>query len=297
MQVITPTTVTAAMYTSGPAEADYAAYVAGTTYAAGDYVIRTSTHRIYQSLQASNIGHTPESSPTWWNDIAPTNKWAMLDNVVGTATTLTSPLAVVLAPGLVNALALLELVGESVTVSMTSASAGGATVYSTAVNLDDSGILDYYDYFFYPFIQRSVVVLTDLPPYADGVITVTLTGAGTVAIGVLVVGLTTDLGGAQYGASIGFNDYSVKSTDQYGRTSLIEGAYSRRSQIPLSVAKPTFNRMDRKLTDLRATHCVWVGTDDPEVSPFVIFGWVKQFQTVITYSNMFYCNLEIEGLT
>ncbi len=41
-----------------------AAYNAGTTYAVGDYVSKIGYNWI--SLQAGNIGHTPETSPTWW---------------------------------------------------------------------------------------------------------------------------------------------------------------------------------------------------------------------------------------
>ena len=41
-----------------------AAYSGGTTYAVGAYV--TSAGYNWISLQAGNIGHTPETSPTWW---------------------------------------------------------------------------------------------------------------------------------------------------------------------------------------------------------------------------------------
>jgi hypothetical protein len=40
------------------------AYAGGTTYALDQYV--TSGGITYRSLQASNVGHTPASSPTWW---------------------------------------------------------------------------------------------------------------------------------------------------------------------------------------------------------------------------------------
>ena len=46
-----------------------ATYNTGTTYTLGTYVSVIGTLGeilIYQSLQASNIGHTPNSSPTWW---------------------------------------------------------------------------------------------------------------------------------------------------------------------------------------------------------------------------------------
>lgn len=40
------------------------AYVGGTTYALGDFIL--SGGITYKSLQAANTGHTPATSPTWW---------------------------------------------------------------------------------------------------------------------------------------------------------------------------------------------------------------------------------------
>lgn len=44
------------------------AYAAGTTYAQGDEA--TDAGVLYISLQSSNTGHTPASSPTWWQPVA-----------------------------------------------------------------------------------------------------------------------------------------------------------------------------------------------------------------------------------
>lgn len=295
MIVIAPTTITDALLTSSTApETDHAAYAAGTTYALGDRVIRTSTHRIYESLSAGNIGNTPETSPTKWLDVAPTNRWAMFDSVVGTVTTLASPLTVVLAPGAINAIALLELVGTSVTVSMTS---GGPTVYSRTISLEGSAPGDYYEYFFDPFVQRTSVVLTDLPPYANGIVTVSLTGSGSVGMGLLSVGLQTYLGGAQYGATAGITDYSLKTTDAFGNTTLTRRSYAKRTSVKLWLDKVTVNRVYRKLAELRATPCVWVGTEDADLDPLTVFGFFKDFQLEIAYHTLALCTLEIEGMT
>ena len=296
MKVIAPTPITDALLVSSTApETDHAAWAGGATYALGARVIRAGTHRIYESLQAGNIGHTPESSPTWWLDVAPTNRWAMFDTVVGTATELASPLTVVIAPGAVNAIALLELVGASVTISMTSA-AGGGTVYSRTVSLDASEVGDYYEYFFAPFVQRTSVVLTDLPPYADGIVTVSLTGS-TVSLGVLSVGLFTDLGGTQYGATAGITDYSLKTTDAFGNTPLTQRSYAKRTTCKLWLDKGDVNRVHRKLADLRATPCVWVGVEDDALDPLTVFGFYKDFQLEVAYPRAALCSLEIEGMT
>ncbi len=55
--------------------------------------------------------------------------------------------------------------------------------------------------------------------------------------------------------------------------------------------------MYRKLADLRATPCVWVGSDKPELDPLVVFGFYKDFQVEVAYHTVSFCTLEIEGLT
>lgn len=299
MKVITITPITDAMLVSSTApETDYAAYAAGTTYAVGDRVIRTTgVHRIFESLAASNVGNTPETSPLKWQDIGPTNRWACFDAVIGTTTTVASPLVIVIAPGMVNALALLEMVGTSVTVAMTSASEGGATVYSQTISLDASPVLDYYDFFFAPFAQRTSVVLTDLPPYSDGVITITLTG-GTVSLGVLATGRYTELGDAQYGATAGINSFSVKTVDGFGNTTVSKRPNSTRQSFKLWLTKGQFNSVYRKLKELDSVLCVWVGTDDPDYAEGLIaYGFFKTFQLEVSYPKRSLCSLETEGVT
>lgn len=70
MNVIPPLAITDATLTSSTAiETAPAAYAAGTTYASGATVSVAGTKNsfdCYTSLQASNFGNTPASSPTWW---------------------------------------------------------------------------------------------------------------------------------------------------------------------------------------------------------------------------------------
>ena len=203
-----------------------------------------------------------------------------------------------LAPGAINSVALLELTGASAVVSMTSVS-GGGTVYNQTVNLDASEVSDYYAYFFSPFLQKTAVVLTDLPPYADGILTVSITGSGTVSMGVLVVGLQTLLGASQYGAAAGITDYSIKTTDAFGNTTLTQRSYAKRTSTKLWLAKGAINRVHRKLSDLRATPCVWVGVEDDSgtYEPLTVYGFFKDFSVEVAYPEAALCSLEIEGMT
>jgi pimeloyl-ACP methyl ester carboxylesterase len=111
MRLIRPTTLTDAMLTSSTApETDYPAWSSATAYAVGARVILTATHRRYEALAAStNV--SPSTDPTKWLDLGPTNRWAMFDARVGTATSRAASLQVGLAPGAIDALALIEALG------------------------------------------------------------------------------------------------------------------------------------------------------------------------------------------
>lgn len=62
-------------------------YSASTTYSAGQMVVSTS---VYQSLQNSNTGNTPSSSPAWWTNLGsvyPADTYGEIDKVTAVDTT------------------------------------------------------------------------------------------------------------------------------------------------------------------------------------------------------------------
>lgn len=291
MKLIRPTTITDSILTSSSvAETDAAAWSSGTTYALDATVIKS--HRIWRSLQASNTNHDPATSPTWWLDTGPTNRWGMFDSVIGTASTATDTFTVTLTPGRCDALALLEVTAESVTVTMT---AGAETVFSRTIDLiDNSVVTDWYSYFFEPVIRANYLVITDLPVYGEGVITLTLNGTGAVSCGLCVVGMQSDLGNVLRSPSVGINDYSRKATDDFGNTILVQRAWSKRLSTRLILDSAEVDRVVRVLAGLRATPVVWIGSE--YFDAMVVYGFYKDFDVDIAYPTLSYCSLTIEGM-
>lgn len=296
MKVVKPTTLTAAMLVSTDAAETYSAWNAATAYALDDIVLRTTTERLYQRLVAGTTATAPESDTVNWLDIGPSNKWAMFDGEISTATTKSISLTVVLKPGYVNSLALFGLVGSNLAVTVRDALAGNI-VYTLSQDLDGTIIADWYQYFFEPVVQLAEVVLTDLPPYGDAHITVALTGTGTVECGICLVGTFYTLGDTQYGASVGIIDYSRKVTDEFGVTTFVRRAYSKRMSAKLMLDNVQMNKVQRVLADLRATPCAWIGADDVTYAPLVVYGFYKDFSIEVAYPTASYCSLEVEGLT
>lgn len=298
-RVIKPISITdAALLSSTAAENDYAAWNAVTAYTAGQRVIRVATHRIYERLISGTTATAPENDLTNWLDIGPTNRWAMLDDVVGTQTALVTPLTVVLQPGRLSGVALMELEGRTASVSMKH-TPGGTTVYSATIELDDTVVESFYDWFFEPYVQRTDVVFTGLPDqFYDGELTVQITSTpgSTVKCGVCKVGEAIELGYTLSGATVGITDYSKKEADAWGRYSIAQRAWSKRATLQVMVEKRAFARVFRALAALRATPCVWIATDEADYSPMLIYGFFKDFSIDISYPTFELCSIDIEGL-
>lgn len=295
MKVISPIVIADANLSSSTvAETTPAAWNSATDYAVGAQV--NVSHVIYESVQTPNVNHAPASSPLYWAAAGPSNRWAMFDNEISTATVDTTAITVVLLPGNINALALFGLIGSQV-VATVKQTAGGAVAWTQTMPLDGSIITDWYQYFFEPFRQRTEAVFTGLPPYSAGEITVAITGSGTVACAHLAIGTAYDLGEAILPASSGIIDYSRKEVSPTGAVSLQKRKFSRRMSLQTLVDNSTISKLQSVLADLRATPCAWIGHDSPDLNLLTIYGFYRDFSIDIAYAQHSLCNIEIEGMT
>lgn len=301
MIVVKPTIVAKAMLISSTATETYSAWSSGTAYIVGNRVLRTTTERIYQRLIAGTTATLPESDPTNWLDLSPSNRWAMFDNQVSTTTTATTSLAVTIATGGMDTLMLAGALAYTAVISVRDG-LGGTEVYSESIGMTGETPVDWYGYFFYDRLSttsNTQVVRRGLPPIINGHLTVTLTGGtgNTVALGSLLFGIAQDVGSTNYGARSGITDFSVKSTDAFGTTTFVKRAFSKRLSADMLITNAQLNRIQRLLYSLRATPCIWVGSEEDTLTEaLVIYGFYKDFSTTISYPFHSLCSLEIEGL-
>jgi len=301
MKVIKPKEITDDEFSSSTvAENDYSAWDSGTAYVVGDKVIRTSTHRIYECL-VNNTNYVPEDNLTGatpkWLDYAPTNRWAMFDDVVGTVTTATSPLTVVINPGVTGAIGFLGLIGTQLDVTLKD-SPGGTTVYEKTISLDGTIITSWYDWFFEDYTQLSDLVIADLPDsYADPELTISVTGSSQVGCGLVKCGKLYTIGNTQYGANVGITDYSRKEQDDFGNWTILQRSFNKNANIQIECDPSDLNKIYRLLSELRTIPVFWIGTTESGFEPLLIYGFYRDFSIDIAYYSMHYCTLEIEGLT
>ena len=301
-QLIDPHQVTDTMLVSSTVpETDYAEWNSATSYTVGAKVIRTSVHKVFENLVPGVDATLPENatggSAPRWLDLGSTNRWAMFDDKVGTATTSNSSLNVVLDPGTTSGLGLLELVGETLTITATEG-AGGPAVYSQVINLDGTPVTSFFDWFYSDREQRSDVVLTDLPAQFFGLrLTITLTPySGQAAIGVCKLGKAHSIGCTEYGAKATIDSYSRKERDAFGAYSITRRAFSKRTNQRIITDANGFNRIFRLLSRLESIACIYVASSDAKYQPLVVYGFYKSFEIDVSNFTTHYCNLEIEGL-
>lgn len=299
MRIIRPVTVTDSNLTSSSVAETVAVYVGATTYALDDLVRVEATHHIYKSLQNANTGHDPTAepaTPVWWLDMGATNRWEMFDTLVNSQTTNVNSIAVVVTPAeRVDSVVLLNVSAATVAITMTDA-ADGEVFNQTYSMTSDSGIMDWYAYFFEPIIRKSDLSVTGMPPYVNAAVAITLTDTGaTAACGECLIGLSRDIGDAVYGAKVGIRDYSVKSQDDFGNYTITERAFSKRGSFEVWLPSGLTSELQSLLASYRATPTAYIGADGIDAT--IIYGFYRDFEIDIAYTEYSVCTIEIEGLT
>lgn len=303
MKFIRPSAITdARLVSSTVPEADHPAWAAATSYAVGQRVIRLTTHTIYECVIAGVNATAPELAPTRWLAVGPTNRWALFDSKVGTVTTAANSMTIVLSPGRINSLALLGLDAATVTVTLV---AGGETVYNASTDLISRiNVGNWYQYFYEPIYQQSELVITnlidaallDLPAYGDGVLTIVISRpGGNVSCGMLVVGLVTDVGTTQYGATVSIRDFSRKEADAFGNYSILKRGYSQKMSLDVEVLRGEVDRTVKDLSRYVSTAVVWIGST--EYGCLVIYGFILDWGMTIPNYPTGTLRIEIEGMT
>lgn len=299
IKVIKSITVTDAVLTATSVpEADHAAWAVGTTYALGARVILTSTHKIYESIQASNLGKDPATEAAWWVEVSPTNRWKLLDLSSTTQTQIDAADYYEFTPGqAVNAVAMVAISGIlTVRVRLTDPSFG--VVYDTGVQ-DITAVpseASWYAWFFEPRTEQTQLVFSNLPSYPNVVLRIDMTSSGAAYIGALVFGTQRSIGvGVKSGVRLGITDYSRKERNEWGDTVLVQRAFSKRISFDVLVNNADLDNTYTLLTELRATPCLWIGS--ARYGSLAVFGFYSSFDIGISYAEYSDCSIDIEGLT
>lgn len=307
MRVIKPVDITTArLLSSNVPESEGEEWVVGTTYAK-DTIVKVSTydgveyHKAYKSLDNGNVGNVPPLTCTGltpkWSEVGWLNRWKCVDPYVNTQTENTGTIEVELASGGCDTLAMFNLQGVSVTYEVKD-NTDAVVVPATTISLDQSGVVDWLTYFLNPFEYRNDFIVY-FPFYYSSKVKVTVNGqSGTAKCGQLVTGKYEDIGLTKYDVEMAIMDYSRKVTDEFGRTTLSQGKYAKKSSLEMHITNDRFDYLYKYFSMLRAIPVVFDlnNTEMSEFESLLVYGIYKDFAQVIPYPNDSECKLEIEGL-
>lgn len=298
MKLVKPTAVTDAILTSSTVhETDYTAWNNSTAYVAGNTVIVVATHKIYESLTSNTNKYPPDylggTTPDWL-EIGATNAWKMFDQSYQSQTTNTGNITVVLEPGRINSLGLMNCDAAAINVKLT---VDSVDVYDNDLEVIIGNINNWYEYFFNPIERKTDFVITDIPVFGDGVLTVTLSAGitDTVKCGLCIPGFYVSLGDSLWGATIGILDYSKKEVDIYGNYSLVERNFSSTLSDSVFIENGRVAYVKKTIAEYRATPALWVASEEYE--GLFVYGFYRDFSIVMESPAGSQCSIEIEGLT
>lgn len=274
----------------------------------GTHTLTVQEHGIYELITAETalgsaaayVGISPlndlGASPAIWERAFSTNRWRMFDDSVSSQTSAADAITVQLAAdGYVDTIVLLNISATSAHLVITDATDG--VVYDQTVDLMDySGIIDELAYCFDPVELLQDYAFTGLPHYPDSTIDITLTNTGDTALcGAVLLGQVLDVGGTQYGGSVGIQDYSQKTQDDWGNYAIQERAFNRRANFNVTVECTLVDQLFTTLSKYRATPICYIGS--PGYTSTIMFGFFDDFDVLIQYPTMSICNISLRSLT
>lgn len=289
------------LYSSSVAEDTNPAWNPYATYASGDFAHDPETHRVYISLQAGNTGHDPVTETAWWEDFGPTNRWAMFDGEISTATsTDDQELVVRIRPGQrISHLALFGLQATKVKLTYTKEPSGDV-LFEEEQSLSAVPVIDWTSYYTAPFIYRKEALFSNIPGTTAGELVLTITGDGInpTKCGACLYGPAVTFGSASVGTKLGFIDYSRRDVDpDYGTVSFLKRDSAKTLDLPLEVPGGLLSQVTAMLDAVRGVPCVWVPLVDERYSALMVYGWMEDSSCTINEDSVHNYILNIKGLT
>lgn len=289
-QLITAATLTASSVAE-PADGEQL-YNDTATYAAGDEVISTDTHRVYESLTDANEGNPlpvlPDTATDHWIDVGPTQKFAAFDLDQNTATEAPSPYTFTITPGQrVNTFGAAGVIADECTVVVKK----GSDVRSTStITLRRRRTTGWYSYWTGAFIQTPSFVFHDLAAVSGCTVEVTFTrSAGNVVVASAVLGSFIEVGDVESEAESDARNFSTVERSVYGDAKMnkIKSVPVARQKVMADASLGPGLRIAR--ADLDATNALWTGLKDaadPNFDALAIVGFYTRWNMVLTKDHI-----------
>jgi len=268
----------------------YGTYAGGTTYALDDIVtvIGPDSHLLYRSLASGNIGNAV-TDVTKWLEIGNTNRWLMFDKTVQTQTVVPRQIVQTITPGqLVNTVTLLNVSGASATVAQS------ISGYSKTKRLLRHDVMNWYDWYYEELTQVTDVTFDDVPPYKDGVLTVTVDNNDSdAALGCLFIGKSRTIGTTLWDFDGGILSYST-AKETLGVITMNKRANAKKLNFSVYIQPGYESEAYRLLTQYTDVEIVIIPTADYAMG--LAYGFLGQWNVPVSNSGKT-ASIEFRALT
>lgn len=271
----------------------------GRSYDEGDKVVLGDV--IYESLTTSNTSRPDigaNAVPQSWLPISLVNELRFIDNKSNSASTSGDGFFLRILPtepfdsiGLIN----LDTEFFSIRVLDSSDNVVYDTGTTSTVNATD-GIVDWFLYFNEPYgKERSIFVYNDIPNIPGSTIEFEAENSdGASSLGELVVGNNYYIGYTIYGTSISIDDYSIKGTDEFGNSTIVERPYKDVVDYDVDIPSERVLKTKQILTEYRAKPALWVG--DKDFEEIIVYGFYNDFDIILSNYALARASISVESL-
>ena len=274
-------------YTSATVTPEHADWSPLTTYNIGDNVLYGNY--IWKNSFTSNLNNIPSDESPYWVKFGTSNYYSLIDTQSKTKTTVIGDDLIVKFPAnYIDTIAIGYFTAQTVKIENLDASDNVLLTqeYHQSINED---VFDYYDYIYAPYSDS-----TDKAKYFN------IIKAGTkirvsflkgsyagVSVGFLVGGTAINMGKTVEGVKLGWNSFSLRTTDDFGIMSITKRA--DQDLIDFETAIDTVNLMSlrRKAKQYKDEIVAFI-VDDTESSIFeniVTLGVMQEMQPVATNND------------
>ena len=301
MQIVQPKEITDSILTSDVAITE-ALWTSG-TYNEGDKRYVTTTGYEYDYFEClSTTTDDPvtgflKETPTW-KRLGKINKWKMFDKRQGTQTVNEDEINIYLEPsGIIDSLAILNTACEYIDVTITDTEEG--VVYEEIFQMiDNSGVFNWYTYFFEEYVTKTDLTILDLPSFSDTTINVKFyySSLGSdVSVGELLIGNKKFIGFTQLATNIGIDDFSRKEYNPaLDYFEIEERSYVKRANFDVQLETADITRVQRLLAEVRSSPTLYIG--DEQQGALILYGFYRNFDIVFSSPSLSSCSIEVEGL-
>lgn len=256
--IMTPMPVTDAEFVSSNiTEDEYPEWDSGTTNAAGGYVLSTSTHRVYESVQGSNLNNNPTTDDgTWWLDIRATNRWSAFDNVRSNKASNAESITYSIVPTVnCDAIGFFGLLAGSIRIEIWDDSDPAVKIYDeTTILSDTEHVIGYYTGFFGGVVYRDLEIIDGFEGLIGYQIDITIAApGGTAQVGHIVPGRNNVIGSVLNDAGVDLNFLGKNNEDPFGYEYLVRRGFTRTITIPFICPTNQARRVQKIIGNLDAT--------------------------------------------